>query len=223
MICVALSIVVAIAGECSPPVVGSVPDPPPPWVLQSVSIAILFSWIQMMLLVGRFPTWGHYALMFSTVLKNVSKVRSCDYLRPVIIIHFFNLYFPQVLVAFVWLIVGFALSFSVLFHGNTQFSSSWRAIVKTVVMMMGEYEYNDLFEPIDDMNKASFVEARNNLSNLVHSSDRHSPNLLSITGRVIFITFVMLASIVLMNLMIGLAVSDIQGLLNEVRGFPTLY
>lgn len=106
----------------------------------------------------------------------------------------------QVLLAFVCLIVGFAFSFAVLFHGNDQFRNSWRAVVKTVVMMMGEYEYGDLFS--DEKNGSSFLTA---------------------TSRVVFLAFVMLASIVLMNLMIGLAVNDIQGLEKEVRGILLLF
>ncbi|XP_015598034.1 transient receptor potential channel pyrexia [Cephus cinctus] len=141
-----------------------------PWVLHSVSLAILLAWMQMMLFIGRFPTWGYYALMFSTVLKNVLKV----------------------LLAFICLIFGFALSFAVLFHENDQFDDLWKAVVKTVVMMMGEYEYGDLF-----------------------ASDQEKKSLLPITGRIVFVLFIMLASIVLMNLMIGLAVSDIQGLQKE--------
>lgn len=66
--------------------------------------------------------------------------------------------------------------------------------MKTVVMMMGEYEYGALFS--DGKNGSSFLPA---------------------TSRVVFLAFVMLASIVLMNLMIGLAVNDIQGLEKEVR------
>ncbi|XP_020712175.2 transient receptor potential channel pyrexia-like [Athalia rosae] len=186
LICVTISLTVAIAGEFiddrfeavttndseqskdSPP---QYQYDPPQWILQSISVAILFSWIQMMLLVGRFPTWGYYALMFSTVLKNVIKV----------------------LLAFVWLIVGFAFSFSVLFHRNDQFKNSWKSVVKTIVMMMGEYEYGQLFASDLD-NENTFVP---------------------VLGRIVFLMFVMLASIVLMNLMIGVAVSDIQGLLNE--------
>ncbi|KOC69953.1 Transient receptor potential channel pyrexia [Habropoda laboriosa] len=143
---------------------------PPQWVLHSISLAILLAWMQMMLLVGRLPMCGYYALMFSTVLKNILKV----------------------LLAFVCLIVGFAFSFAVLFHGNDQFRNSWRAVVKTVVMMMGEYEYGALFS--DEKNGSSFLQA---------------------TSRVVFLAFVMLASIVLMHLMIGLAVNDIQGLEKE--------
>lgn len=60
-------------------------------------------------------------------------------------------------------------------------------------MMMGEYDYKDLFE--EEENEKNFVP---------------------ITSRIVFLIFIMLASIVLINLMIGLAVNDIQGLEKEV-------
>lgn len=91
---------------------------------------------------------------------------------------------------FGYLIVGFALSFAVLFNKNNQFKNYW-VIVKTVVMMMGEYEYGDLF-------------------------DEEKNYFLPVTSRIVFLIFIMLASIVLINLMIGLAVNDIQGLEKEV-------
>jgi transient receptor potential cation channel subfamily A protein 1 len=83
--------------------------------------------------------------------------------------------------------MGFAISFCVQFHESAQFRNLWWSIVKTVVMMMGEYEYADLF-PEDEK-----MQLR-----------------LKGTSRVIFLAFVLLSSIVLMNLMVGLAVSDIQ-------------
>ncbi|XP_078033209.1 transient receptor potential cation channel subfamily A member 1 [Augochlora pura] len=140
------------------------------WMLHSLSVAILLSWIQMMLIVGRLPTCGYYALMFSTVLRN----------------------FLKVLVAFIFLIVGFALSFTVVFHQNDQFSNAWLAFVKTLVMMTGEYEYEDLF-----MNK------------------KGDSSPLLFTSKIVFLAFIMLVSITLMNLMIGLAVNDIQDLENQ--------
>ncbi|XP_014616894.1 PREDICTED: transient receptor potential channel pyrexia-like isoform X2 [Polistes canadensis] len=142
--------------------------PTPEFVLHLISIAILLGWIQMMLLIGRFPIWGYYALMFSTVLSNILKV----------------------LLAFICMVFGFALSFTVLFYENEQFHDCWRAIVKTTVMMMGEYDYENLF-PYNTKSDKSF---------------------LGFTSRVIFLGFVILVSMVLMNLMIGLAVNDIQGL-----------
>ncbi|XP_012535807.1 transient receptor potential channel pyrexia isoform X1 [Monomorium pharaonis] len=171
LICAVLSLITSIAGEfvkCSKEEIES--RHCVHWVLHSISIAILLSWMQMMLLIGRVPMWGYYALMFSTVLKNILKV----------------------LLAFGYLIVGFALSFVVLFHGNDQFHNVWRSIVRTVVMMMGEYEYEELFNTEND--KGTF---------------------LPITSRIVFFIFIMLASIVLINLMIGLAVNDIQGLEKE--------
>ncbi|KAK9302977.1 hypothetical protein QLX08_005233 [Tetragonisca angustula] len=125
--------------------------------------------MQMMLLIDRVPKYGYYTLMFSTVLKNILKV----------------------LLAFVCLIVGFAFSFAVLFHGNDQFRNLWRAVVKIVVMMMGEYEHSDLF-----------------------SDEKNGNSLLSATSRIVFLVLVVLAGMVLMNLMIGI-VND-QGL-EEIR------
>lgn len=61
-------------------------------------------------------------------------------------------------------------------------------------MMMGEYDYEDLFK------------------------DSYLPY----TSRIVFVIFVLLSSIVLINLMIGLAVYDIQALVKEVRS-PRVY
>ncbi|XP_025992946.2 transient receptor potential channel pyrexia [Solenopsis invicta] len=171
LICAMLSLVTSIAGEF---VNCSKEETEPPycihWVLHSISIAILLSWMQMMLLIGRVPMWGYYALMFSTVLKNILKV----------------------LLAFGYLIIGFALSFAVLFYGDDQFHNLWRSIIRTVVMMMGEYDYDDLFDTKNDKN-----------------------TFLPVTTRIVFVVFIMLVSIVLINLTIGLAVNDIQGLEKE--------
>lgn len=87
------------------------------------------------------------------------------------------------------LVIGFALSFSIQFHSYDQFADPWRALVKTTVMMMGEFEYADLFA--DDATNVQGLPA---------------------ISRVTFLMFIILTSIVLMNLMVGLAVSDIQGL-----------
>ncbi|PSN47462.1 hypothetical protein C0J52_01967 [Blattella germanica] len=99
------------------------------WILHLMSVAVLLVWIEFMLLIGRIPKLGYYALMF----------------------------------------------------------------YQTIVMMMGEYEYNDLFNEDNDDNKTTKLRLMG-------------------TSRVIFFAFIVLSSIVLMNLMVGLAVSDIQDL-----------
>jgi hypothetical protein len=46
----------------------------PSWVLHVASVAILFLWIELMMLIGRLPKYGYYAVMFGVVLKNIVKV-----------------------------------------------------------------------------------------------------------------------------------------------------
>lgn len=76
-------------------------------------------------------------------------------------------------------------------------------------MMMGEFEYGDLFSDDDTTN---FNISATSADVVVNNMSR---TRLPVTSRVIFLLFVILASIVLMNLMVGLAVSDIQGLQQE--------
>nr|CAD7260241.1 unnamed protein product [Timema shepardi] len=137
------------------------------WILHTESILVLLAWVELMLLIGRFSSWGYYALMFYTVLRNVVKV----------------------LLTFVCLVIGFAFSFYIQFQEEAQFCDIWRSFVKTTVMMMGEFDYGDLFTEPKSPNSITRLPA---------------------TSRIIFLLFVILASIVLMNLMVGLAVSDIQ-------------
>ncbi|KAG8236536.1 hypothetical protein J437_LFUL015810 [Ladona fulva] len=143
------------------------------WLVHVTSYTILLSWAELMLLIGRFPTWGSHALLFYAVFKNVLKV----------------------LLAFSCLILGFSLSFFVQFRKQEpeSFGDPWKAFVRTIVMMMGEFEYLDLFK----------------------KDGKDSVSYLHITSRVIFLGFVVLASIVLVNLMVGLAVSDTQALRSE--------
>lgn len=84
-----------------------------------MSFVLLLAWTELMLLIGRFPTWGNYALMFYTVLRNVLKV----------------------MLTFVFIVIGFTLSFYVQFNKNQLFNDPWKAFVKTIVMMAGEFDY----------------------------------------------------------------------------------
>ncbi|XP_065349156.1 transient receptor potential channel pyrexia-like [Cloeon dipterum] len=141
--------------------------------VQLISIIVLLAWTELLLMIGRFPTWGNYALMFYTVLRNVLKV----------------------MLTFVFIVIGFTFSFYVQFHDGDIFSDPSKTFVKTIVMMAGEFEYKDLFE-----------------EKTLTGGRKHAPNL---TGRIIFLLFVLLTTIVMMNLMVGLAVSDIQAVQAE--------
>ncbi|XP_071445683.1 transient receptor potential channel pyrexia-like [Hetaerina americana] len=92
-----------------------------------------------------------------------------------------------------FIIVGFSMSFFIQFYDTSPevFGNPWLSFANTLVMMTGEYGYMDLF-----------------------GTEEKIENL-PIVSRAIFLSFVLVATIVLMNLIIGLAVSDIQSLSDE--------
>lgn len=106
----------------------------------------------------------------------------------------FNLIFFQILLTFAFLVIGFSLSFMIQFRSQSPFDSPWAAMVKTMVMMTSEFDYESIFD------------------------DDHTKNIATslIVVRVMFLIFLVLAAIVLMNLMVGVAVNDINDL--EILG-----
>ncbi|XP_014366738.2 transient receptor potential channel pyrexia [Papilio machaon] len=100
----------------------------------------------------------------------------------------------RIILTFAFLIIGFALSFMIQFHSQIPFEGPWAAFVKTMVMMTSEFDYVALFDA------------------------EHSKDLATslIIVRVVFLIFLILAAIVLMNLLVGVAVNDINDL--EILG-----
>lgn len=77
LVCIILSLSIAVGGETSDYMMPFLQDREPTestWVLHVMSFAVLLAWTELMLLMGRFPTCGYYALMFYQVLQNVVKV-----------------------------------------------------------------------------------------------------------------------------------------------------
>ena len=87
------------------------------------AISILLAWGNLLLYLKRFPFFGIHVVMFVEVLKTVLSV----------------------LVVFAILFIAFALSFFVLLDGQDAFKHVGRAIIKTAVMTIGEFEYEDIF------------------------------------------------------------------------------
>lgn len=83
------------------------------------------------------------------------------------------------------------------FHSQVPFEHPWAALVKTMVMMTSEFDYEDLMKQTDS-------------EKFVHSL---------LVVRLIFFVFLILAAIVLMNLLVGVAVNDLHNLrlLGNVR------
>ncbi|KAF5293936.1 hypothetical protein FQA39_LY13641 [Lamprigera yunnana] len=139
------------------------------WQHHVAAIGIFFTWIELMMIVGRFPIFGLYVQMFTTVSINFSKF----------------------LLAYSCLLIAFALSFSVLLPNYKSFKDLVWALLKTIIMMSGELEFEDIFYDPD-----TFL-------------------LYPITVHAMFFAFVLLVTLILSNLMVGLAVSDIQELIQS--------
>lgn len=78
-----------------------------------------------------------------------------------------------------------------------------RSLLKTVVMMAGELEFEDIF--FDDGKK-----------------EGRKGNLYPVTSHLMFFAFVILATVILTNLLVGLAVSDIQVFLKSSSKNPKM-
>ena len=131
-------------------------------VRYAAAISSFFTWMEFMMLLSRFPSLGTYVLMFTRVSKSIIKF----------------------MLAFSSLLIGFALSFMVLFYESPTFKNFPSSLIKTLMMMIGEIEYGQLY------------------------NDLQMPTISLIS----IVFFLFLVCIVMANLLIGLAVSDIPEL-----------
>lgn len=125
------------------------------------AISVFFGWIELMMLCGRLPILGSHVLMFARIAKSAIKF----------------------IAAFIGLLIGFSVSFMVLFSDKDEFSTFGTSFVKTLMMMIGEVDYSNLV----DQNTA-------------------------IISYLILVVFLFLVCILMANLLIGLAVDDIYSL-----------
>lgn len=148
---------------------------PPDWIPAHRSLqhhisvfSIFFNWIELMVLMGRFPMFGIYVQMFTTGAVN----------------------FGKFLLAYCCLLAAFAFAFRMTFPNYKAFCDIFGSVVKTVVMMTGELEFEDIF----------------------FSEKERESVLYPGTAHLFFLLFTLIVTTVLTNLLVGLSVSDIQGL-----------
>jgi len=118
------------------------------------------AWLNLLGDVRQLPFLGIYVIMFFDILKT----------------------FMQFGLVFVIFIVAFGLGFHLLLIKQTPFEAVHYALLKTTVMMTGEFEYEGLIE------NAQFPQLT----------------------YVFFLVFMIIMTIIVVNLLIGLAVDDIQ-------------
>ena len=135
------------------------------WQWESGALGIASVWTLLLFVFMNALKIGKYGLLFVSVLLNFLK--------------FCLIY------VFIW--IGYIIAFHMLFiHQSPQFTYIFYAIPKTVAMLTGEYDFDDLFFPN---------------GRVLYGSQ---------AAMVLFSIFVFTMNIVIMNIMVGLAVADVK-------------
>ncbi|XP_051162080.1 transient receptor potential channel pyrexia-like [Leptopilina boulardi] len=138
------------------------------------AFAILSAWTNLMLMIGQLPTFGTYVAMFTHIQYE----------------------FAKLLFAYSGLLLGFTLSFCVIYTREPSFRNPFTGLIKVLAMMAGELDFEGLIS-------------------LSHLNDNFSNSFfhpLAICAQILFLIFIIFIVIILMNLLVGIAVHDIQGL-----------
>ncbi|XP_072750481.1 uncharacterized protein [Anoplolepis gracilipes] len=142
------------------------------------AFAILCAWTNLMLMVGQLPAFGTYVAMFTHI----------------------QFEFAKLLLAYSGLLIGFTISFCVIFAGEPAFGNPFTGLIKVLAMMAGELDFEGLINQADGASAGgSFV--------IYHP--------LSVCSQILFTLFIVFVTVILMNLLVGIAVHDIQGLRNH--------
>lgn len=130
-----------------------------------IAVNLTLAWLNLLGDVRHMPYLGIYVIMFFDILKT----------------------FLRFAIVFLIFIVAFGLGFHLLLINQTPFQSVHTSLLKTFVMMTGEFEYEGIFHT--DGN-----------------GDLEFPTLTFF----FFLVFLVIMSIIVVNLLIGLAVDDIK-------------
>ena len=127
-------------------------------------------WMKVIFMIGRLPSYGKYVHMIGVVSK--------------MIVVYLLIYSPGIL--------AFSFAFYILLSSLDPFMNPLNALMKTMVMLIGEIDYKDNF-----------------------MWDKTHGYRFALTTQVLFFLFLLFGCVVLMNLLVGLAVDEIDVLRKE--------
>ena len=137
-------------------------------------LAQVFAWADFALLIGTFPNLGIYIYMSIHIMKKI----------------------VPILLSFIPFLFGFAMAFHILLPNNASFDNIIISFLKVLVMMSGEFDFEDNF-----------------LSKMVKNVSGSN-----ITTQVLFVFFLFMVSIVISNLLIGLTVNETEIVFRSALG-----
>ena len=112
--------------------------------------------------------------------------------------------------SYIWLAIGFLMMFIILFSSqrSLKIGNFPGVLVTILVMMLGEINYTDLYYPTDQNLTFTFngTVGAGEISEV--EAFQHFPG----TAHFILVVFILVFCLVIMNLLVGLAVSDIRQL-----------
>ncbi|CAJ0566672.1 unnamed protein product, partial [Mesorhabditis spiculigera] len=138
------------------------------WQWMLATLGTFLAWINLLLLIRKLPRFGIFVLMFVDVFKT----------------------FTRFALIFFLFITAFSITFFLMMQNRPEFSTIPMSIVKTLVMTIGEMEYNGIFHGTVDVHEESLFSKA--------------------IAFPVFFLFCVLMTILLMNLLVGLAVDDIK-------------
>lgn len=148
------------------------------WQWQLAAVAVFLAWMDLVLFIRKLPRFGIYVVMFTDILRT------------------FTQFFP----VFFLFIVAFGLAFYVLLQNQYAFHRPEFSLLKTSVMMIGEFEFDSIFYSMGsyDPNSDSLLDK--------HKNKLYYPGV----SYALFVVFLVLMAILVTNLLVGLAVDDIK-------------